>query len=214
MFTGIVRYIGAVRQVRPASGGKRLRIDLGPLAEGLAQGDSVAVSGACLTASAIGPTEVEFDIVAETLSRTTLGALAAGDKVNLERAAKLGEALEGHIVQGHVDGIAEVKALAAGHDEVTFAAGNELVGQMVSKGSVCIDGVSVTLVAVDKGSFSVALIPTTLTETTLGQLKVGSKVNVETDIIGKYVLKYLAELGGKASGGGLTLDKLGEAGFL
>ena len=209
MFTGIIRHVGLVRRAGGAAV-RRLRIDLGPLAAGLAAGDSVSVSGACLTVAAVEGSEAEFDVVAETLQRTTLGGLRAGAKVNLERPLKLSDGLDGHLVQGHVDGVAEVKAIRrGGRWEVEFASG-ELSRQMVPKGSVAIDGVSLTLLEVGAGSFSVALIPTTLEGTTLGELAVGSKVNVEVDVIGKYVRKCIQEL---ASGGGLTLEKLRQAGF-
>ena len=172
--------------------------------------DSVAVSGACLTVAAVEGSEAEFDVVAETLQRTTLGGLRAGAKVNLERSLKLSDGLDGHLVQGHVDGVAEVRAIRrGGRWEVEFAS-VELSRQMIAKGSVAIDGVSLTLLEVGAGSFSVALIPTTLEKTTLGELAVGSKVNVEVDVIGKYVRKCLQQL---TTGGGLTLEKLRQAGF-
>jgi len=215
MFTGIVRYVGVIEGVRPGAGGERLTIDMGPLVEGLTEGDSVAVSGACLTACTIDGCKVGFDVVGETLKRTTLGSLSAGSKVNLERSLRPSDALDGHLVQGHVDGLAQVKAVRAGPERlVEFAADRTLTQQMVTKGSVCIDGVSLTLVGVARESFSVALIPTTLRETTLGGLAVGAKVNVETDLIGKYVRKYLSSLGRSDAGGGLTMEKLKDAGFL
>jgi len=215
MFTGIVRQVGAVERVRPDAGGKRLTIDVGPLADGLAEGDSVAVSGACLTACTIDGCKVGFDVVGETLKRTTLGSLSAGSKVNLERSLRLTDALDGHLVQGHVDGVAEVKALRTAREHlVEFSAQEALTEQMVAKGSICIDGVSLTLVEVAPGAFSVALIPTTLHQTTLGGLAPGVKVNVETDLIGKYVRKYLSSLGRSDTGGGLTMEKLKDAGFL
>lgn len=210
MFTGIVQYVGVVRQVRPTSGGKRLTIELGPLAEGLKAGESVAVSGACLTACAVAAGSGDFDVVAETLSRTTLGKLRVGARVNLERSLRLGGGLDGHLVQGHVDGTAAVRSITGGGQHViTFQAEKELTAQMVPKGSVCIDGVSLTLVDVAATSFSVALIPTTLAETTMGELAAGSVVNIETDVIGKYVMKYLA-----AMSGGVTMEKLRQAGFM
>jgi len=214
MFTGMVQQVGVVRQVRPTSGGRRLTIDLGPLAEGLDLGDSVAVRGACLTVCAIAGTVGDFDVVSETLDRTTLCRLRSGAKVNLERALRLGDGLDGHLVQGHVDGVAAVRKIATGgRHEVSFATEPSLTGQMVSKGSVCIDGVSLTLTDVRADAFAVALIPTTLADTTLGELAVGDEVNVETDLIGKYVAKYLAALGGGQSGG-VTLAKLRDAGFM
>jgi len=213
MFTGIVRHVGRVTAVASAAGRRRVSIDLGSLAEGLAPGDSVAVSGACLTAAEVAGAVAAFDVVAETLDRTTLGQLIAGSGVNLERAMLADGRLDGHIVQGHVDGTAEVADIRRGDRwEVTFRAEPELVGAMVPKGSAAVDGVSLTLVSVDVSTFAVALIPTTLAETTLGDLTVGRRVNVETDVIGKYVQRYLRQLLA-GEGGSLTLDKLRSAGF-
>ena len=219
MFTGIVRHVGRIESTRSAAGGARLAIDLGPLAAGLKLGDSVAVSGACLTVTALDGSRASFDVVAETLRRTTLGSLTSGARVNLERSLSLGQTLDGHLVQGHVDGVATVRS--AGRPERDggrlweFAAEAGLVGQMVAKGSVAIDGVSLTLVDVADERFSVALIPTTLAETTLADLAVGATVNVETDLIGKYVLRYLRQMTGSAAApDGLSLDKLRQAGFL
>jgi riboflavin synthase len=210
MFTGIVRHVGVVRGVRPAGGGSRLSIDLGPLAAGLRAGDSVCVNGACLTAVAASGEEAEFDVVAETLRRTTLGALRPGGRVNLERSLQVGDGLDGHLVQGHVDGVARVRAVREDAGWlVEFAAGRELTDLMVPKGSVAIEGVSLTLVDVAEGRFSVAVIPTTLRETTLAGLQGGQEVNIETDVIGKYVRKYL----GPSASHGLTMEKLKDAGF-
>jgi riboflavin synthase len=212
MFTGIIQHVGTVVATRATGAGRELTVELGPLAEGLAVGDSVAVAGACLTASAVRGRNAAFDVGAETLARTTLGALAAGAKVNLERPVSAGSALDGHIVLGHVDGVAEVRAVRTAPQHVMqFAAGGEITALMVEKGSVCIDGVSLTLVDVSKIGFGAALIPETLARTALGGLRSGSKVNVETDIIGKYVLKYVAAIAGE---GGLTMDKLRGAGFI
>jgi len=210
MFTGIVRHVGQVRSTAPTATGARLTIDLGPLADGLALGDSVAVDGACLTATSLDGANVSFDAVAETLAKTTLGSLKAGSRVNLERAMGVGATLDGHIVQGHVDGVARVKAVTSA--VWTFSAPRELAEQIVPKGSVAVTGVSLTVVDAGTDSFSVALIPTTLAETTLGELRVGQAVNIETDVIGKYVMRYLQNLGG-ARPGGLTLDALRQAGF-
>ena len=218
MFTGIIRHVGVVEAVRRSAGGARLAIDLGPLAKGLAPGDSVAVNGVCLTAAEVRGSRVEFDVVSETLSRTTLGALGPGDPVNLERALAVGGRLDGHLVQGHVDGVATVHAVSTGAQRgLEFDAPPDLAAAMVPKGSVAVDGVSLTLVDVAAGRFSVALVPTTLAETTLARLRVGDRVNVETDLIGKYVLKYLQQATGQAPGAGaqagLTPQKLKEAGF-
>ena len=224
MFTGIIRHVGTVTAAKGNADGVRLLVDPGPLAEGLRGGDSVAVNGACLTLAGRDPTAgtqavVEFDVVAETLARTTLGALRGGSKVNLERSVRLGEALEGHMVSGHVDGVAAVRQVRRGRSWlVEFEGGGELTAGMVPKGSVAIDGVSLTLVDVRSGRFSVALIPSTLEGTTLSHLAGGDKVNIETDMIGKYVLKYLRQMGRDLAAGDkgaeVTLEKLRQVGFL
>lgn len=214
MFTGIIETIGIVRSVGQSEAGRRLKIDLGPVCEGLKLGDSVAVSGACLTLSALDGAEGEFDVVRETLSKTTLGSLAVGAKVNLERALRLGDGLDGHLVQGHVDVVAEVRTIRRGDQWIVeFSAEADLTRQMVPKGSVTIDGVSLTLVDVSERGFSVALIPTTLSETTLSELAETARVNVEADLIGKYVRKHLAGMLGSGGSSSLTLDKLRESGF-
>ncbi len=213
MFTGIVKHVGRVTAIASARGGRRLSIDMGPLAKGLQLGDSVAVNGACLTAAEIAGGVVAFDVVAETLDKSTLGKLAAGGAVNLELAMLASGRLDGHIVQGHVDGVAEVTDIRRGDRwDVTFRGEAQLVGLMVPKGSVAIDGVSLTLAGVDVSTFTVALIPTTLAETTLADLATGRRVNVETDVIGKYVQRYLQQMV-SGQGGSLTLDKLRSAGF-
>ena len=211
MFTGIIQHVGKVISVDSTAAGKRLRIDVGPLAESLVVGASVAVDGACLTASGIAAAVAAFDAVGETLDRTTLGRLAGGAAVNLEPALPAGAPIDGHIVQGHVDGLAEVVRLerAARACTLHLRAPAELTEQMIPKGSVAIAGVSLTLVDVARGSFSVALIPTTLELTTLGDLKPSNPVNLELDVIGKYVRRYLERL----TGGGVTIDKLREEGF-
>jgi riboflavin synthase len=212
MFTGIVQHVGQVRSARAAGAGQRLTVDLGPLAEGLRVGDSVSVAGVCLTAAAVDGQDAEFDVVPATAERSTLGLLRAGWKVNLERSLRPDRGLEGHIVQGHVDGTATVRRLQRGVDWVVeFTCPAELTDAMVPRGSVAVDGVSLTVKAARGGEFSVALIPTTLQATTLGALAVGDMVNVETDILAKYVAKLLGR--GAAPAQGLTLDKLREHGF-
>ncbi|MBN1553187.1 MAG: riboflavin synthase [Phycisphaerae bacterium] len=218
MFTGIVQHVGVVRNVSPDGAGRRLRLDLGPLARVLKPGDSVAVNGLCLTAGAIAPPTAEFDVVAESLSRSTLGTLAPGDSVNLEPALSAEGRFDGHIVQGHVDGQATVKRTSIAQPWIAeFTAAREIVDQMVPKGSVAIDGVSLTLAGVEADTFRVALIPTTLAKTTLAKLTVGDRVNLEVDILGKYIRRYLQQMlgdGESAATTGLTLEKLKTAGFM
>lgn len=219
MFTGIIQHVGEVLAAEPTPAGRRLRIDIGPLAEGLQPGQSVAVSGACLTACQIAGQAASFDVVNETLQRTTLGQLRSASKVNLEPALPASGRLDGHIVQGHVDAIGTVAAIDRRDGWVLrIAAEADVLDQLAPKGSIAIDGVSLTLAELTETDLAVAIIPTTLAETTLGQLAVGSAVNIETDILGKYVRRYLARsLGGDesapADSPGLTLEKLRQAGL-
>ena len=213
MFTGIVQHVGVVERVESTGDGRRLVIDVGPLAEGLARGGSVAVRGACLTVVEIDARQAGFDVVAETLDRTNLGQLTAHARVNLERALRVGDCLDGHIVQGHVDGQARVQRVdrTAGRWDVHLTCDGSLTDEMAPKASVAVDGVSLTLVNVRRGQFSVTLIPTTLAETTLGQWRGGEMVNVETDVLGKYVRRLLDRR--EAEGSDLTLEGLRRAGF-
>ncbi|MFP4353958.1 MAG: riboflavin synthase [Phycisphaerae bacterium] len=222
MFTGIIQHVGSIRSTAPSGAGRVLSIDLGPLAASLAKGDSLAVDGACLTLNAPAAGRVgQFDVVHETLDRTTLGRLGCGDRVNLELALRSGQGFDGHVVQGHVDGLARVESIdkAGGRWEAHFAAAAELVDQMVPKGSVAIAGVSLTLASVRAESFSTALIPTTLAGTTLADLSVGQEVNLETDVLGKYVRRYLQQMLGPRedsaapSRRGVSLEDLRRTGF-
>lgn len=219
MFTGIIQHVGTVRSARQTSAGARLTIDLGPLTTGLRLGDSVATNGACLTAATIEGEAAGFDVIRETLDHTTLGSLRAGMKVNLERALAATGRFDGHIVQGHIDGVAAVRRIEKGREwRIECApqrAQDNLLSLMVPKGSITIDGVSLTLADVTKETFCVALIPTTLAETALETLAVGQAVNIETDILGKYVQRTLQAMlaGETATAGGVTLEKLRQAGF-
>ncbi len=188
-------------------------IDLGPLSGRIIIGASVAVDGTCLTVSQIAGNLAEFDVVPRTLERTTLGELAGGGEVNLELPVPAGSPLDGHIVQGHVDGTAKVVGIDRRGDSllITFAADDELTGQMVVAGSVALAGVSLTLAGVEAGRFAVALVPTTLERTTLGKLHVADRLNVELDIIGKYVRRHLESLVNGAAP--LTIENLRQAGF-
>jgi riboflavin synthase len=210
MFTGIVRHVGVVVSASATPAGRRLTVDLGPLAHGLRPGQSVCVCGVCLTAARTAGVACEFDVIGETLARTRLGELRPGEGVNLEPALAAGEPLDGHIVQGHVDGIATLRRVERGAGWLAqFECPRELTDEMAPKGSVALDGVSLTLAQVGQGTFAVALIPETLSRTTLGKLAPGGRVNVETDIIGKYVRKMLLS----RSMGPLTMERLREAGF-
>ena len=179
MFTGIVREVGRV----VSFDGRRLVVEGATQA---AEGDSVAVDGVCLTA--VDGVRLAFDVVEETLSRTTLGALRAGDRVNLEPALRAGEPLGGHIVQGHVDGLGRVRSVG---EPVWIDAPADLLRYCVEKGSITVDGVSLTVAALDAGGFAVALVPHTLEATTLGAIAPGDAVNLEVDVLAKYVEKLL-----------------------
>ena len=211
MFTGLIEHIGTVSQVRTLPVGKQLQVELGPLTQGLQIGDSVAVDGVCLTATSMKGTLGSFDVVSTTLAKTTLGDFSAGRAVNLERPITLQGRLGGHLVQGHVDDIATLKRWSgqAGERIAHFQTDTESTDLMIRQGSVALNGVSLTIADLANGAFSVALIPTTLAETNLGQLKVGQSVNIETDLIGKYVAKFLAT--GKK--GQVTMETLREQGF-
>ena len=195
MFTGIVTAIGRVREVNPRGGDVELVIDTGALDLGrLAVGDSIAVSGACLTATRIEGRAFAADASLETLARTTLGRLGPGAAVNLERALRAGDALGGHYVTGHVDGLARVLDLRedARSWRVRFEAPEALARYIAPKGSATIDGVSLTVNEVDGHRFGVNIIPHTRERTTLGRLEPGQTVNLEVDIIARYVERLMA----------------------
>lgn len=195
MFTGIIEGIATVKSVSKVRNGADtlLRIRLGKLGRGLKTGDSVSVSGACLTVSKLSKGEAEFQMVAETVRRTSLGSLKPRDKVNIERSLKVGERLEGHFVLGHVDGTGIVEDIIDKPTETTIwiKLDEKLAKSVVPKGSIAIDGVSLTLVEIDGEKVSISLIPHTLKMTTLGERSKGDMVNIETDILGKYVTQNL-----------------------
>ena len=188
MFTGIVRERGRVASAEEGADGLRLEISAPHTASQLAIGDSVSISGACLTAVSVDKGAFAVTAVAETLGRTTLGLLSAEDEVNLETAARIGDPLGGHFVQGHVDGLGRIASV--GEDgRVWVEAGPEILRYCVEKGSIAIDGVSLTISGLRDGAFEVALIPHTLEVTTLGALQPGDAVNLEVDVLAKYVEK-------------------------
>ena len=193
MFTGIVREVGLVVAVDGGGDGARLVVEAPAAAAGTAVGDSVSVNGCCLTAVEVGGGRLAFDAVPETLARTALARLAAGAAVNVEPALRAGEPLGGHYVQGHVDGVGAVREAVAEGDgrRVWFDVPADLLRHVVEKGSVAVDGTSLTVAAVDAGGFAVALVPHTLAATTLGRLAPGDPVNVETDVLAKYVERLL-----------------------
>jgi riboflavin synthase len=192
MFTGLVEALGEVRELTAEGAGRALTV-AAPFAAQLALGESVAVNGTCLTVVAHDAATCRFEVGPETLLRTNLGELRAGDRVNLERSLRVGDRLGGHWVQGHIDGVGRIERRVPDGPwlGVWFTCPPELAAQMVPKGSVAVDGVSLTLVEVTAGGFSVALIPHTLNQTTLGFKRPGDAVNFETDILAKYVWKCL-----------------------
>ena len=193
MFTGLVETTGTVSDVERDGDGARIEVAT-PLAGELAEGDSVAVNGVCLTAVEVGAERFRADVMAETLRRSSLGPLAPGDHVNIELPLRAGARLGGHVVQGHVDGTGSVADVS---DDgfarvVRIAADRELLRYVVDKGSIAVDGVSLTVAAVDDDGFSVSLIPETLERTTLGEASPGRVVNLEVDVLAKYVEKLVA----------------------
>lgn len=193
MFTGLVESVGRVVAVIPEPPGVRLAVDAAAIAADARIGDSICTGGCCLSVVRIDGPVLEFQLGPETLSRTTLGGLAAGGAVNLERSMRPSDRIGGHLVTGHVDGLGRLESRVQEGDWLTcrFSAPAALLAQMASKGSVTIDGVSLTVVDVDATTFSVALIPHTLACTTLGLLEVGGRVNLETDLVFKYVARWL-----------------------
>ena len=213
MFTGLIQSVCPVTSAHSTGRMMQLSVDLGRLAAEVKTGDSIAVNGVCLTATAAAAGIVSFDISSETLTKSTLGKLRTQSQVNIELAIRPADRLGGHFVTGHIDGTATIKTIERKDRfaDITFTAEPQLLELMVIKGSVAVDGISLTIAALDKNSFTVAIIPETLGKTTLGRAKQGDLVNIETDIIIKAVKKLLEKaLPGK---NGLTVKKLKELGF-
>jgi riboflavin synthase len=189
VFTGIVRERGRVAAIDGGDGGVRLRVRAPGIAGGVAIGDSVSINGVCLTAVEVVDGELAFDAVPETLQRTALARLEQGGGVNLEPAIRAGEPLGGHYVQGHVDGVGRVRSVEPEGDgrRIWLDAPADVLRYCVEKGSVAVDGVSLTVAALDESGFAVALIPHTLAGTTLGDVEPGDPVNLEADVLAKYV---------------------------
>jgi riboflavin synthase len=197
MFTGIVEELGTVRAVTPHAAGARLAVAATTVVADATVGASIAVNGCCVTVVDLDPAGFAADVVPETLARTTLGTLAAGDPVNLERPVRLADRLGGHLVQGHVDGVGTVTVHASDPDgsaRLTVRAPDGVARYLVEKGSVTVDGVSLTVTGVAGDEFGVALIPHTLAVTTLGRRPAGSGVNLEADVVAKYVERLLEPL--------------------
>ena len=194
MFTGIVREVGRVVRVEGGDDGLSIQVEAPRTAEGLSVGDSVSVAGVCLTAEIVDHGAIRFHAVPETLARTTLARLAPGDQVNVEPALRAGEPLGGHLVQGHVDGLGRISSVEWEGDglRVVVEASPEILRYCVEKGSITVDGVSLTVAELLDEAFAVALVPHTLVATTLGRLEPGAPVNLEVDVLAKYVERLLA----------------------
>lgn len=214
MFTGIIEHLGKVKQVKLQASSAIIIVDIGPLSDDVNPGDSIAINGACLTVTQIKDSEVYFDVSTETLSKTTIGRLKTSDNVNIERSLKIGDKLGGHFVTGHVDGVGVINKVEnePGQCTVWFSVSEELTNMMIKKGSVAVDGISLTIVEIRDGLFSVALIPYTLEATTLGFKKAGQKVNIETDMLGKWVKRILTV--NESTTSGITEDLLKKKGFM
>jgi riboflavin synthase len=193
VFTGLIQEVGRVVSREGGADGVRLTIEASHTAATAQLGDSVAIDGVCLTVVAVGGETVAFDAVPETLARTSLGTLDRGSRVNLEPALRAGDPLGGHYVQGHVDSVGSVRSIEAEGDgkRIWFEAPPELLRYVVAKGSITVQGTSLTVAAVDESAFAVALIPHTLEATTLGALEPEDRVNLEADVLAKYVEKLL-----------------------
>jgi riboflavin synthase len=219
MFTGLVEEIGILRRMTRGKDSARLTIEASKIVDDLQLGDSVAVNGVCLTVVAFNRSSFTADVMAETLARTNLGHLEPGDRVNLERALRLGDRLGGHLVTGHIDGVGRILRRQE-HDIailLTIGAAPEVLRYVVKKGSVAVDGTSLTVVEVGEGDFLVSLIPHTARHTILGSKNTGDLVNLETDIIGKYVERFLALPGpdrDQRKKSGISLDFLAEHGYI
>jgi len=200
MFTGIISGTGTIKSItgskRTSNSDRRIRLELGRVGKGLKIGDSVSVNGTCLTVIVLKKTAAEFEIVKETMDRTTLGSFKDGDSVNIERSLKLSDRFEGHIVLGHVDGVGEISDVIKFPAEIKMwirVKGKEMMKYLVPKGSVTVDGISLTVVDVGKYKFSVALVPHTVSKTTIGTKVRGDTVNLEFDILSKYLANLITK---------------------
>ena len=221
MFTGLIETIGKVAAIHPRGDVWQLDIEAPRIAGELRLGDSVSVSVACSTVVRSDSRSFSIEIMEETRMKTKLGNLKSGSAVNLERAMRVDSRLDGHIVSGHIDGLAEVNKIEIFPEtrKYYFNAPQDILSGIVPKGSVAIDGISLTVIDVTQSTFSVGIIPTTISETTLSELKEGDAVNIETDMLGKYITKFLetrfsnSDMGGEMKNS-LTWDKLVKYGWV
>jgi riboflavin synthase len=217
MFTGIIEGLGVIAAVRPAGQGCRLSIDSDFDLTGSKIGDSLCVSGACLTAVRLSPRRFEADVSPETLAKTTFGRARVGDRVNLERAMRLSDRIDGHLVSGHIDGTGVIASRETVGNAilVRISVPAALARYLIVKGSVAVDGVSLTINALAADRFEVSIIPHTAALTTVGLKAAGARVNIETDLIGKYVERFLSAGRDAASPSpGVTLETLARAGYI
>ena len=218
MFTGIIEGLGAIAAIRPSGQGRRLTVDADFELSGSKIGDSISVSGACLTAVRIAGRRFDADVSPETTAKTTFGAARVGERVNLERAMRLSDRIDGHLVSGHTDGTGVIESREAVGNVlvVTIGVPEELARFMIVKGSVAVDGISLTINTLEPGRFSVCIIPYTAGLTTVGFKPKGERVNIEADMIGKYVERFLSARQGPAATppSGVTVEMLARAGFM
>lgn len=213
MFTGLIEGVCKIKNIQIGVGSAVIDVDLGGLVSDARIGDSIAVNGTCLTITRINGSIASFDVSSETIEKSNIATLSAGAEVNVERALKASDRLGGHFVQGHIDAAATLEQVSENNDfyELTFSAAQEVLSQMIKKGSVAINGISLTIANLDESSFSVAIIPQTWQNTNLKNLKSGDRVNIETDIITKTVIKQLDRILPQKTS--LTIEKLREMGF-
>jgi riboflavin synthase len=213
VFTGLIEAICTVKSIPWRGGGATLTVDLGELGRDSKIGDSIAINGACLTIDELSVNTATFQLSAETLKKSALGRLKPGSPVNVERAMKATDRFGGHFVQGHIDGTATIKAIKRSGQfaDIEFTAEAELLDQMIVKGSVAVNGISLTIASMRDRSFSVAIIPETLKRTTLGTAKAGDVVNIETDIIVKTIKKHIGKIMPQKQS--LTVERLKQLGF-
>jgi len=221
MFTGIVEGLGTIAAIQPSGQGSRISINSDFDLTGTQIGDSIAVNGACLTAVNLHGSRFTVDVSPETLNRSVLGKIKLGERVNLERALRLSDRLDGHLVSGHVDGIGTLrqKKPLANAIIITFSVSPSLSRYMIEKGSVAVDGTSLTINRCDDTTFEVSIIPLTASQTTIGLKKVGDAVNIETDMIGKYVERFVinrrpTDHKPEKSDGGVDMALLAKSGFI
>lgn len=216
MFTGLIEEIGTVQSILKGPKSATIIITAKKILEDIKLGDSIATNGVCLTVTSFTPNGFEVDVMAETMRRSNLGNLTPGDKVNLERALRLGDRLGGHIVSGHIDGTGTIEDFRQEDNAiwVSIAVSPDILKYIINKGSIAVDGISLTVAYIDSRRFKVSIIPLTKDETTLTGKNIGDKVNLEVDMIGKYVERLLSFKENDSSGSDIDMDFLSKHGFL